>query len=158
MGIQLGKQFMPPYQCIGVVRGDAFVAGALFNNFDWPNIEITFVTTTPRWASRQVIGRIFAYPFCELGCRRLTAITGARNETARVFLERLGFGQEGIHPDLFEHDDGISYGLLKRDALKWLEISHVESTKTAGASGSVHDEWGGIEGQHSSGDRERSSG
>jgi RimJ/RimL family protein N-acetyltransferase len=138
VGVKLGRQFQLPCRCIGVSRGDELLAVALFNNYDPPNIEITFVTTTPRWASRQVIGRILAYPFRELGCRRLTAVTSARNIPTRAFLRRLGFSEEGFHPELFEDSDGVSYGLLRRNAERWLEHYH-EGTEGAGITRSVLD-------------------
>lgn len=105
---------------IGVARNNKIVAAALFTNYQPPAIEITFVTTTPRWASRQTIAAILRYPFVQLGCRRVTAITEACNGPARAFLERLGFRQEGLHPDAFPSGDGVSYGLLRKDAERWL--------------------------------------
>ena len=105
---------------IGVVREGRIVAAALFSNFQWPAIEITFVTSTPRWASKMAIRGILSYPFVQLNCKRVTAITEKCNRPARVFLERLGFSLEGIHPDAFPSGDGISYGLLRSDAERWL--------------------------------------
>ena len=105
---------------IGVARGGAIVAVALFANHQGPNIEITFVTSTPRWASHEMIRGILSYPFVQLACKRVTAVTEACNTDARAFLERLGFCQEGTHPDAFPSGDGISYGLLRKDAERWL--------------------------------------
>lgn len=105
---------------IGVARKGQIVAAALFANHQGPTIEVTFVTSTPRWASREMISGILSYPFVQLGCKRVTAITEACNGPARAFLERLGFCQEGVHPDAFVSGDGISYGLLRKDADKWL--------------------------------------
>ena len=127
VGERLGMAFSPPYVCIGVSR-ETLVAAALYNNFQLPNIQITFVTTSPRWATRQVIARILAYPFVELGCARVSAVTEVTNRDARRFLRRLGFRQEGYHPELFQRGDGVSYGLMKHDALKWLEKSHATTT------------------------------
>jgi hypothetical protein len=155
IGRQLGGiRFSPPYCCIGVARGAELLAAVLYNNFEPPNIQITFVTTSPRWASRQVIGRILGYPFRELGCRRISAITPARNKQARAFMLRLGFNEEGHHPDYFENDAGVSYGLLKRNAQKWLEIFDVESAITTRSSRSLHDGEGGITGEHPERDRQ----
>ena len=105
---------------IGVERSGRIVAAAVFYDYRLTSIEVTFVTTTPRWASRDNIKAILSYPFLQLRCRRLTAITEACNVEARAFLRRLGFRQEGVHPDGFESGDGISYGLLRRDAERWL--------------------------------------
>lgn len=105
---------------IGVARNGEIVAAALFTNYQPPSIEITFVTSTPRWATRQAIKDILSYPYLQLGCKRITAITEASNAPARAFLERLGFQQEGVHPDAFPSGEGISYGLLRKDAERWL--------------------------------------
>ena len=105
---------------IGVARNGKVVAVALFANHQGPNIEVTFVTSTPRWASREMIKGILSYPFAQLGCKRVTAVTEECNDLARAFLERLGFRQEGIHPDAFPSGQGISYGLLRQDAERWL--------------------------------------
>jgi RimJ/RimL family protein N-acetyltransferase len=105
---------------VGVARRGHIVAVALFSNFQPPTIEVTFVTTTPRWASREMISGILAYPFVQLGCKRVTAVTEECNGPARAFLERLGFKQEGVHPDAFPSGEGISYGLLRKDAERWL--------------------------------------
>lgn len=107
-------------RAIGVARGGKIVAVAVFYDYRITSIEVTFVTTTPRWASRENIKAILSYPFVQLGCRRVTAITEEGNTSARAFLERLGFKQEGIHPDGFETGTGISYGLLREAANRWL--------------------------------------
>ena len=135
LGSRLGITFIQPYVTIGVVRGWDLVAVVLYNQFEPPNIHVTFATTTPRWASRQVIGRLLAYPFHELGCLRISAITRVTNQPTRVFLRRLGFRQEGFHPQYYADDDGVSYGLLKSDAMKWIEDSNEQRWRINSASG-----------------------
>lgn len=125
-GLKLGfdgpiRTGAPPV-AIGVARKGEIVAVAVYHDYRPPSIEVTFVTTTPRWASPSNIKAILHYPFCQLGCKRVTAITPETNVCARAFLERLGFKQEGVHPDVYDgnNEDGISYGLLRRDAERWL--------------------------------------
>jgi RimJ/RimL family protein N-acetyltransferase len=106
---------------IGVkYRGD-IVAVAIYNNYRHPNIEITFAISSPHWASRGAVRQILSYPFHQLGCRRVTAITEARNVKARRFLEHLGFVLEGYHPEAFPTGDAISYGLLRSAAARWID-------------------------------------
>ncbi len=105
---------------IGVIRNGAIVAGAVFYNHRPPDIEIAFVTTTRHWATPQVVRGILRYPFMQLGCKRLTALTEVTNQPTRAFLCRLGFREEGRHPDAFMSGDGLSYGLLRKDAARWL--------------------------------------
>lgn len=107
---------------IGVARNGRIVGAAVFHDYRWASIEVTFVTTSASWASRKNIKAILSYPFLQLRCKRLTAITPEDNRTARAFLERLGFRQEGVHPDSYAGNDldAISYGLLRSDAERWL--------------------------------------
>ncbi len=106
---------------IGVVRNGRMAAGAVFNNFRPPQIEITFASVDPRWATREAIRGILRYPFVQLGCKRLTAVTAEENEKAIQFMQRLGFHVEGRHPDAFVSGAAVSLGMLRRDAERWLE-------------------------------------
>lgn len=117
---RLGTSLCRPAEAIGVARDGAIVAVAVFHNFRPPAIEISFASTTPRWASKEHIRGILGYPFRQLDCKRITAITEAGNTAARTFMERLGFTREGIHPDALPTGDAVTYGLLRRDC-RWLE-------------------------------------
>lgn len=125
VGDQVGVKDFGPSTTIGVVRDGHVVAGAVFNNFSWPSIEITFASTTPRWATKDAVRSILAYPFVQLNCRRLTAITKATNQPARAFLCRLGFEIEGFHPYFFADGDAISFGLLRCNC-RWIAEEHRE--------------------------------
>lgn len=119
-GDRLGMEIAGPNTSIGVVHKGQIVAAAVFNNFRLPNIEVTFVTSSPRWASKGAVRAILRYPFLQLGCKRVTAITEAKNHPAREFLCRLGFKEEGIHPDALPTGDAITHGLLRKDAAMWI--------------------------------------
>jgi RimJ/RimL family protein N-acetyltransferase len=62
---------------------------------------------------------IFGYPFNQVGCRRLTATTEAKNQPVRAFLCHLGFREEGVIRQGFPTDDAVVYGML-RDECRWL--------------------------------------
>jgi RimJ/RimL family protein N-acetyltransferase len=131
-GDRLGMEIGKPNTSIGVVHRNELVAVAVFNNFRLPNIEITFVTSSPRWASPGAVRAILRYPFVQLRCKRLTAIIEATNQPARAFLCRLGFKLEGIHPDVFASGAAETYGLLRKDAQRWVaEESPLEQIQSA---------------------------
>lgn len=119
-GKQLGIADWGPCSAIGVLRNHELVAAAVFNRFVWPNIEISFVTTDKRWATRQAVCGIMRYPFLQCGVKRLTSTTEASNQSARTFLCRMGFRLEGEHPDALPTGTALTYGLLRKDAEKWL--------------------------------------
>ena len=66
-------------------------------------------------------GRIYDYPFDQLGCGRLTAVTPRRARAARRFLDAFGFKREGLVRQGFGDDDAVISGLLKREweASRW---------------------------------------
>lgn len=117
---------------IGVMCDDEIVAVAVFNQWRHPNIEISFVTSDRRWATPEAVRAILRYPFVQLGCKRITSTTEAKNQRARAFLCRLGFREEGYHPDALPNGDAVTYGLLARDAARWIgteeDNGKIEST------------------------------
>ena len=119
-GERLGIANWGPCTAIGIVRDDRLVGAAVFNNFVWPNIEISFVTTTRHWGTPQCVRAIIGYPFLQLGCKRITSTTHEDNRPTRAFLLRMGFRQEGLHIDALPDGNAVSYGLLRRDAERWL--------------------------------------
>jgi RimJ/RimL family protein N-acetyltransferase len=110
----------PDRKAVGVLRGNELVAVVAWSNFVWPDIHVHMASTTPRWCTRSHVREILYYPFVQLQCKRVTALTEATNQRARAFLCHLGFRQEGIHPDACPNGDVVSLGLLARDAARWL--------------------------------------
>lgn len=119
-GKRLGISDFGPAQSIGVIRRGDIVAAAVFHHFRFPDIEISFCTAHKHWATPQTVRGIMRYPFIQLGCKRLTAITSETNQPTQAFLCRMGFKKEGVHPDVFIDGAAISYGLLRKDAERWL--------------------------------------
>lgn len=109
-----------PCAAIGIARKGKLVAAAVYYRYSGPNIEFAFASSTPRWATKETISAVFRYPFVQLGCRRMTALTHEANSKAQEAMTRLGFVKEGYHPDAFADGAGISFGLLRAAAEKWI--------------------------------------
>lgn len=120
-GDRIGVSDFGPCRAIGIIRQQTLAAVAVFSNYRAPNIEISFVVENPRWATPQAVRAIMRYPFVQLDCKRITAVTEATNQRARAFLCRLGFQLEGVHPDALPSGDACTYGLLRKDASRWLQ-------------------------------------
>ena len=102
-----------PLTAIGIASSDGQVLGvAVYHDFSHNDVQITFVTATPRWATPGNFRAILHYPFFQLGVKRMTAVTSKSNKKARKLLEGVGFKHEGTHPLA---DGGVrpkvSYGL-----------------------------------------------
>ena len=110
-----------PATAIGVVSGDGrALGGVVFHNYQprFRNVEVSFASESARWLTKNLIRQILAYPFDQLACQRITAITPKKAQAARAFLDRFGFKREGVVRRGFGADDAIISGLLKREWLR----------------------------------------
>ena len=102
------------YQTIGILVDKKLVAVAVYHNYREPDIQISFASTSPRWATPAAVRTVIhGYPFEQLGAKRLTAIVRKKNKRVRRFLEGVGFKLEGTHPQAFSDGDACTYGLLR---------------------------------------------
>ena len=109
-----------PLTAIGVAdKGGNVIAVAVYSDFVYPSIEITFVAATrSRWATKPIIRSILHYPFFQLNVKRLTAVTAKSNKKARKLNEAIGFVLEGVHPYAMDGKTACSYGLYRDAAIK----------------------------------------
>lgn len=111
LGIEFDK-----YQTLGVLRGGQLAAVAVYHDYREGGVQISFVSDTPRWASREALRVILIdYPFDKLKVNRVTAVCRKKNKRVRRLLEGVGFKLEGVHRKGFPDGDACSYGLLKED-------------------------------------------
>lgn len=110
-------QVLGPAEAIGVVKDGALVAGVVFHGYDpfVKAMEVSCAADTPRWGSPAIFRAILRYPFEQLGCVRVSAVTPRRATSPRRFLEGLGFQREGSIRRGFGTDNAILYGLLAED-------------------------------------------
>lgn len=108
VGARIGAIIYPPFTCMGLERGGEIVAGAVFNCFTGPDVE---VTVAGRGWTRGFIRAVGAYVFQQLGCGRITVTT--EHEAVARMAERLGGKREGVLRDKFGTGrDGIVLGIL----------------------------------------------
>lgn len=106
---------------IGIMDDQGMPLGAVvYHEYRGWDIQLSCAAETPRWLSKSALDVIFRYPFVQLGCKRVTAMTPLKNAHTRQFLERVGFKQEGILRQGFNEDDCVVYGML-RDECKWVK-------------------------------------
>lgn len=106
---------------IGVMSNGGVPLGAVvYHDFRDKDIQLSCAADSCRWLSKAILTSIFAYPFRQLKCSRVTALAPARNGHTRRFLERLGFMQEGLMRQGFNDDDCVVYGMLRAEC-KWIE-------------------------------------
>jgi len=108
---------------LGLEENGKLIAGVVFNWYTGASICM-HVAAEPgkRWLTRDFLFRVFAYPFLQLECNRVTGLVRTDNLTAQRFDEQLGFVREGvIRKGATDGTDFILYGMLKEEC-RWLEL------------------------------------
>lgn len=125
VALQLGQSPDEDYgtsRAIGIEDGN-LIAGVIYN-FHRPeqgDIDMTIAAVTPRWATRGNVAALLHYPFIQLDCQRVTALAAAGNTRSRIFLNGIGFKQEGVKRRGYGDDDMIIHGMLREEAMRWLK-------------------------------------
>ena len=110
------------FSVIAVLRDGAPCAVVIYNMYFGHDISMTIASNDPRWASKKVLKGLFAYPFLQMGCARVTATTSKKNTPARNLLSKVGFAYEGKQEKGFMGQyDLLLYGMTK-EKCKWLKI------------------------------------
>lgn len=100
--------------CLGICRDGKLAAVAGFMNYRTVDIEILFASDNPRWATRQTIAWVLAFPFIQLGTQRCTAMVLKSNRRVRRLLLGAGFKEEGRHLHAAKNLETIlSYGMTR---------------------------------------------
>lgn len=108
---------------LGLEQDGELVAGVVFNEYTGTNINI-HVAAVPgkRWMNRDFLFRVFAYPFLQLKCNRVTGLVRVDNLPAQKFNEHLGFVREGIVRSACKDGTNmILYGMLATEC-KFLRL------------------------------------
>lgn len=127
VGARVGEEEFGPGHAIGLEQDGELVAGVVFNLYTGPSICM-HVAAEPgrRWMNRDFLYRVFAYPFVQLGCHRVTGLVPADNIVARKFDEHLGFVFEGrLRKARSDGSDMYLYGMLKEEC-RFLKLGSKE--------------------------------
>jgi RimJ/RimL family protein N-acetyltransferase len=111
---RIGVTFKKDAYTIGLERSGELSAVVVYDNFSDVDCNMHIASDGTRaWLNKALLLSAFAYPFTQLGLRRVTGLVAAKNTDALKFDENLGFVREGYHPHAMKDDDLISLGMLK---------------------------------------------
>jgi RimJ/RimL family protein N-acetyltransferase len=106
---------------IGLEEDGELIAGMVYGNYT-PVSICMHVAAAPgkRWANREFLYRMFAYPFLQLGVQRITGIIREDNDDSLRFAEQIGCTQEGVMRKACPDGTNlVIYGMLK-DECRWI--------------------------------------
>lgn len=117
----LGAEFVSrPTYWLSVVDDDGTLCCVwVYNNFSAGSAEVSVVVLEKRHFRREHLRTMFAYPFHQLGLRRLHSVVRTDNAASLLQTRRLGFAVEGLLRNWYPDCDGILHGLLKEEC-KWI--------------------------------------
>jgi len=125
----LGHEPFPyPVPSIGIARDGQLIAGVTYHGFrtcpetgEPLDIQANIASTDPRWATRDVLYTLFAYPFLQLGVHRLTTLCNADNDHVTRFNRRLGFTQETILKKGWSVNHNARLWRMLKDDCRWIK-------------------------------------
>lgn len=100
--------------------GIKLVCDWLFLSLSSHDVVVHMASYSRIWAKPELLYNVFAYPFLQLRCRRITAPIAEANVAARRAAERLGFVLEGCLREADREGGNIlTYGMLRGEC-RWL--------------------------------------
>ena len=99
---------------IGWLRDDEHTCGVFYENFTGSSITATIAVSPGAVMPKEFLRAIFAYPFEQLGCRKILALVAEDNHKSRTMLEKMGFTAEAVVMDYYPDCDLIIYALPKQ--------------------------------------------
>lgn len=116
-----GITFRDDAATIGVRSDEGLHGVIVFDSFTTTGCWVSVVSDGGRkWITRELIIKVFAYPFIQLGYPRLNSFVSINNADAIRFNEHFGFQREGVLREAGEKgEDLIVYGMLRREC-RWL--------------------------------------
>lgn len=119
---KVGSLIAKPYVAIGATKdGKTLCAGAVFNNWNGHNIEITLASDGG--ITRGTIRGIYHYLFVQSKAGRVTARTQRSNKVMRSMLPRFGFREEAVEHRYYgpnKRHDAFVFALFPENARKFL--------------------------------------
>jgi RimJ/RimL family protein N-acetyltransferase len=117
---QMGGQSWSAAVGIGLEEDGRIIAGVVYDYWNGASICM-HVASEPgsRWMTREYLWICFAYPFNQLGVRRVTGLVPESNMAARKFDEALGFELETRLKDAHPDGDVLVYKMT-RDKCRFL--------------------------------------
>jgi len=117
VAVRVGEEDFEGGVAIGLEEDGEIIAGVVYTHFTQASIT-AHIAAAPgkRWMNKEFLRRIFAYPFVQLKCNRITGLVRVDNLDAQRFDEHLGFKREGLlRQACTDGTDMILYGMLRSE-------------------------------------------
>jgi RimJ/RimL family protein N-acetyltransferase len=107
-------------KCIGVEKDGNIVAVLAYHDFKSDingNIfqcEISGISIDKRWLNRHNLKEFYAYPFIQLGLKRVQMLVSVKNKGVNNLLPKLGFSKDGLlKKGYYDLSDAFLWSIVK---------------------------------------------
>lgn len=108
------RGFREDARALGIGSLDRLRAVVVYDTFSACDCNMHIASDgSGHWCTRELLIHSFAYPFIQLGLRRVTGVVPASNEKALRFDTKLGFVREGYCPKALPNDDVVILGMTR---------------------------------------------
>lgn len=107
-----------PCEAIAVMNGEYIIAGVVYHDYQptCASIQLSMAAISPRWAKREIIAQLLAYPFNQLLVNRGWTATPIENIMALRVNSHIGFTREAVCNSMFgKGRHGVLMRLLEPD-------------------------------------------
>lgn len=111
--------WMGEFKSLAALEGDEIIGAVVYDAFTPYECCIHVRLEKPGCKEPRILREVFAYPFEQLGLKRLTGLVSSRNEKGQQLCEWLGFRLEGRKMLALGDEDELVYGLT-RENCSWL--------------------------------------
>lgn len=108
------------YRCIGVERDGTLVTGAVYVDFNGPNVWAHLATDVQ--LSRMFLFAGFDYPFRVMGCRRVSGWVEASNQEAIRLNKHLGYEIEARLQGAARDGGDVLIMRMFKENCRWLKL------------------------------------
>lgn len=116
--------FRPDAKTLAIERSGKISGVVIYDTFSEVDCNMSAASDgSGHWMSPALMRAMFAYPFIQLGLRRVTAIVASRNEQSLNFCKNVGFSIEGFCPHAMADDDVWILGML-RENCRFIPLSY----------------------------------
>lgn len=102
---------------IGLERDGSVRGAVIFDTFSPTSCFIHLASDgSRRWITRELIQRVFAYPFIQLALPRVNCVVSETNHDSLRLTRHFGWKQEGVLREAgSEGEDLVLFGMLRRE-------------------------------------------
>lgn len=111
--------WVPGFKSLAAIENGEIVGAVVYDAFTPFECCIHVRLDKPGCKDPRVLREVFAYPFEQLGLKRLTGLVAESNDKGRQLCTWLGFHLEGCKMLALGNDNELIFGLLREDC-QWL--------------------------------------